>query len=67
MQIEHYQKLYSAMREVRSVRDNISNSLVAIKGLLINGQSAEAIDYIDRIDNEVAFLFNEVPLAIEVQ
>ncbi|MCL2820422.1 MAG: GHKL domain-containing protein [Oscillospiraceae bacterium] len=53
MQIEHYQKLYTAQREVKAIRHNISDKLVAISGLLSSGLISEALERIDGIDNEV--------------
>jgi len=53
IQVEHYQKLYNAQREVRSIRHNISNNLLAISGLLSKKMIAEAKERIDGIYNEV--------------
>lgn len=49
MQIEHYQKLYQAHYEVRLVRHEISNSLLAISGALSQGLVKESLDRINTI------------------
>ena len=49
MQVEHYQNLYSAQREIRTIRHNISDNLVAISALLTAGQIDEAIERITGI------------------
>ena len=53
MQIEHYQNLYQSQHNIRAIRHEISDSLVAISGMLKHGQVQEAIDRIDRIHNDV--------------
>jgi hypothetical protein len=53
IQIEHYQKLYQAQREVRSIRHDISNELVAISGILVNGNVQDAISRINGIHSDL--------------
>jgi len=53
MQIEHYHKLYQAHNEVRSIRHNVSNKLIAISGLLANSMVQEAMDRIGGIVADV--------------
>jgi len=53
MQIKHYQKLYSTQYDIRLIRHNISDKLVAISGLLSKNMISEAIERINGIDNEV--------------
>jgi len=53
MQAEHYQKLYFAQREVRAIRHDISDKLVAIYGFLSNNQVDNAMEHIRGITNDV--------------
>ena len=53
MQIEHYQKLYAAQHEVRSIRHEISHKLLAISGMLSDGSIQEAIGLINGIHTDV--------------
>jgi len=53
IQIEHYQKLYQAQREVKLIRHDISNELVAISGMLTNGNLHDAISRINGIHSDL--------------
>jgi len=53
MQIEHYQKLYNSQREVRSIRHDINDTLIAISGLLSKNMISEAIDRINVVEDSI--------------
>jgi len=53
MQIDHYQEISQAHHEVRSIRHNISNNLIAISGLLSEGSVQDAVDRINGINADV--------------
>ena len=53
IQIEHYENLYITQREVRAIRHNISDNLVAISGLLEKEKYSEALDFINKINTDV--------------
>ena len=53
LQIEHYQNLHRSQREVRSIRHDISDKLVAISGFLEKGMVQEAIDHINGINDRI--------------
>lgn len=46
MQIEHYQQLYKAMDEVKKIRHNIRDDLIAITGMLEKGMVQESQEFI---------------------
>jgi hypothetical protein len=52
-QIEHYQKLYQTQREVRLIRHDMSNNLIAISGLLAEGQVRDAMERIEGIHTDI--------------
>jgi len=52
-QIEHYQKLYQAQNDLRTIKHDVVNNLIAISGLLSVGNNQEAIDRINRIHSDV--------------
>ena len=52
-QIEHYGKLYESQHEVRSIRHELGNNLIAISGMLEKGLTGEAIDRIRSIRADV--------------
>lgn len=52
-QIDHYQKLYAAQQEVKSIRHSIRDSLIAISGMLSDGKTQEAINHIVSIHSEL--------------
>ena len=52
-QIEHYQKLYQAQHELRSIRHDISNNMLAISGMLEGGMAQKAMDRIQEIYADV--------------
>jgi len=52
-QIEHYQKLYQSQQEVKSIRHDLSNKLLAITGLLKDGRTQDAINHVSGIQSEV--------------
>jgi len=59
MQIEHYQELYNAQHNVKSIRHEMNNNLIALSGALKTGQTQEVIKRIDSIQNslvETSFL-----------
>ena len=43
IQVKHYNELYEAQNEIRSIRHDIKNKLVAISGLIEKGQIDEAL------------------------
>jgi hypothetical protein len=53
MQIDHYQKLYQAHHEMRLIRHDISNNLIAISGMLKKGLVNESLDYINGINADI--------------
>jgi sensor histidine kinase regulating citrate/malate metabolism len=53
MQINHYQKLYTNQQDIRKIRHDISDKLVAISGLLSKGMILEATERINGIEEEV--------------
>ena len=53
MQIEHYQKLYQTQHEIRSIRHDMSNNLIALSGMLAKGAMPDAIGHIDRIISDI--------------
>ena len=53
IQIEHYQKLYDAQREIGAIRHDIRDKLTAISGLLSQGNIPEAIAHITGIVDKV--------------
>ncbi|MDR1156792.1 MAG: GHKL domain-containing protein [Oscillospiraceae bacterium] len=53
IQIEHYQKLYQTQREVRSIRHDMNNALIAISGMLAEGQIGDALRHIKRIQTDI--------------
>ena len=48
-QIGHYQKLNETQHEVKAIRHEISNNLIAISGMLREGVIDDAIEHIDKI------------------
>jgi len=52
-QIDHYQKLYEAQYEIRAVRHNINNELIAISGMLESKNYSDAKKHIDNIIHTV--------------
>lgn len=53
-QIEQYQKILGAQKEVRKIRHDINNDLIAISGILEDGQSEEALKRINAITLSLA-------------
>jgi len=53
LQIEHYQDIYNEQREMKSVRHEISNNLIAISGMLKAGQVQESIARISSMQKQV--------------
>jgi len=53
MQIEHYQQLYDAQTEVKSIQHNIRNKMLAISGLLAGGCAQSAKERVDEIYSSV--------------
>jgi len=53
IQLDHYQKLYQSQHELRSIRHDISNNLIAISGMLKDGLYHEAIGRISEISSDV--------------
>jgi len=53
MQIEHYQELYKEQQEVKQIRHEINNKLVAISGALVNGQVQEALNKINNMQDHI--------------
>jgi hypothetical protein len=52
-QIEHDQKLYQTQLEVKSIRHDISNNLLAISGMLTRGRVEDAIKHIEGINADL--------------
>jgi len=52
-QIDHYQKLYDAQCEVRKIRHDIGNNLIAIFGFLENLNVQAAMEHIVRINADM--------------
>ena len=52
-QMEHYHKLYQSQRELKNIRHDISNDLIAISGMLTDGSVQEAIRRISEINSNV--------------
>lgn len=53
MQIEHDQKVYQAQREIKSIRHEVSNKLLAISGLLTEAKVKEALSQINKINADI--------------
>jgi hypothetical protein len=53
MQFEQYQNLYQSQSELRSIRHDITNNLIAISGMLENGLVDDAINSIKAISSDV--------------
>jgi len=52
-QIEHYQDLNQAYHDVRSIRHDMINNMIAISGLLLNGSTRAALNRIEMIHDEI--------------
>jgi len=53
IQIDHYQELYQVQHEIRAIRHDISNNLIAISGMLEEGRTKDAVKFIDAINTDV--------------
>ena len=53
MQLTHSEKLYQKQREMKLIRHDIDNNLIAISGMLKDGQVSKAINHIDGIHNDI--------------
>jgi hypothetical protein len=53
MQIEHYQELYKEQEEMKAIRHDIANNMIAISGIIKAGQIHEALDLVDGICQHV--------------
>ncbi|MCL2222978.1 MAG: GHKL domain-containing protein [Oscillospiraceae bacterium] len=53
MQIEHYQKSYQAQNEVRAIRHDLSNTLIALSGLLEVDAVDEALEQIKKTNAQI--------------
>ena len=53
MQIEHYQNIYQQQQQVKSMRHDMNNNLLAISGMLNSGQTQDAISRINTMSENV--------------
>jgi len=53
-QVDHYRKLNDAHHDMRTVRHDISNNLLAISGMLEKGFVPDAVERINEINNNVS-------------
>jgi hypothetical protein len=53
IQMEHYDELYSAQKEIRAIRHDMKDRLVALYGLLESGRVDEAMKYIAGSQDEI--------------
>jgi len=53
MQIEHYREVYQEQQRIMKMRHDMSSNLIAISGTLKAGQTQEAIDRIDGMQESV--------------
>ena len=53
-QIEHYKKLYQAQYEVRAIRHDLNNELIAISGMLDDSRIQEALEYISEMTSSIS-------------
>jgi len=53
-QIEHYQKLYQAQYEIRAIRHDLNNELIAISGMLDDSRIQEASEHIGKITSSIS-------------
>lgn len=51
-QLEHYEKLYQAQFEIRKIRHDISDNLLAISGMMESGHTKEALERINKITSD---------------
>lgn len=51
----YYQNLRREQNQVRSLRHDLRNHLAALQGLLEDGQTAKAIDYVNQLEGSPAF------------
>ena len=52
-QIEHYQILYQAQQNLKAIRHDLGNNLLAISGMLSNGRAEDALKHIERIRMDI--------------
>lgn len=53
MQIEHYQEIYENQKEIRSIRHDLKHTLLAISGMLQEGKTDEALEYLYQTSGEL--------------
>lgn len=59
-QKEHYNELYNSQSEIRKIRHDLKNNLIAISGYLSVGDSERAVDYINELSEEPKVLLNTI-------
>ena len=52
-QLEQYDELYKAGQEIRGIKHDIQNTLIAIAGLLSEGKTQDAIEHIEKIQSNI--------------